>query len=254
MYAVIEQGGKQYRVELGTELAVDRMAVEAGESIEFPRVLLVADGDDAAIGRPVVDGARVTADVLRQARGDKIVVFKYRPKARRRVKQGARADLTILRISDIVFDGRSAAGEAAAQREVESREAASAAAAAEKQAEADKALAAKLAKTTEAARKPAGGAKGAPEKAAPAAKTGARAPKGSAGAGQTKTAPAAKAGGAVAAPGEAPAAKPKAPATAKPKTPAKPAAARTQAPAPETTAKTTAKPTAKPTPRKKKEE
>ena len=233
MYAVIEQGGKQYRVEVGTELAVDRMSVEPGEKVEFERVLLVADGDEADIGRPLVAGARVSADVVRQARGAKIVVFKYRPKARSRVKQGARADLTILRISDIVHAGRSAAGEVAARRASEAREAEVAAAAAAKQAEADKALAAELAKAARAAEKPAEKPAGKP--------AGARS--------VAKTTPAGKA------PPRTPAAtKPKAPATPKPKTtaaakpkaPDRPASARTQAPAPEGTAK--------PPARKKKEE
>ena len=113
MYAVIETGGKQYRVELGSEIEVDRMDVEPGQTIDLERVLLVADGDEAAIGQPVVDGARVSASVLRQSRGDKIVVFKYKPKARTRVKQGHRADLTVLRIADIAWAGRSAAKEQA---------------------------------------------------------------------------------------------------------------------------------------------
>ena len=82
MYAVIETGGKQYRVELGSEIEVDRMDVEPGQTIDIDRVLLVADGEQAAIGQPVVDGARVSASVVRQTRGDKIVVFKYKPKAR----------------------------------------------------------------------------------------------------------------------------------------------------------------------------
>ena len=144
MYAVIESGGKQYRVELGTELAVDRLDAQAGQTIEFERVLLVADGDEAAIGRPTVDGARVTADVVRQDRGDKIVVFKYRPKARSRVKQGHRADLTILRIADIELGRRSARKLAADARTERERLEAAAAETAAKQAEADKALAAKL--------------------------------------------------------------------------------------------------------------
>ena len=114
MYAVIESGGKQYRVELGNEIEVDRLEVEPGQTIQLDRVLLVADGDAAEIGRPLVDDAIVNADVLRQDRGDKIVVFKYKPKARTRVKKGFRADLTVLRISEIAFGGRSAARDAAA--------------------------------------------------------------------------------------------------------------------------------------------
>ena len=114
MYAVIESGGKQYRVELGSEIQVDRLDVQPGDSITLDRVLLVADGDATAVGRPVVDGASVSAEVLRQERGDKVIVFKYKPKARTRVKKGARADLTRLRIADIAFGGRSAAEDAKA--------------------------------------------------------------------------------------------------------------------------------------------
>jgi large subunit ribosomal protein L21 len=109
MYAVIETGGKQYRVEVGTELEVELLDVEPGQSITLERVLLVVDGAEAAVGTPVVDGAAVEADVVGQSRGDKVIAFKYRPKARRRVKKGHRQDLTVLRIADIRFNGKSAA-------------------------------------------------------------------------------------------------------------------------------------------------
>jgi large subunit ribosomal protein L21 len=109
MYAVIETGGKQYRVEVGTELEVELLDVEPGNTITLDRVLLVADGDDASIGQPLVANAAVSAEVLRQARGDKVIAFKYRPKARRRVKRGHRQELTVLRISDITLGAKSAA-------------------------------------------------------------------------------------------------------------------------------------------------
>jgi large subunit ribosomal protein L21 len=109
MYAVIETGGKQYRVEVGTELEVELLDVEPGQSITLDRVLLVADGDTAAIGQPIVDGAAVEAEVVGATRGDKVIAFKYRPKARRRVKKGHRQDLTALRITDISFGGKRAA-------------------------------------------------------------------------------------------------------------------------------------------------
>jgi large subunit ribosomal protein L21 len=146
MYAVIETGSKQYRVEVGTELQVELLDVEPGQTITLERVLLVADGDTAAIGRPIVDGAKVTAEVVRRERGVKTISFKYRPKARRRVKKGHRQELTILRVEDIVLGGKSAAkevraAEAAARTERERLEEAAARQAAE-----DKALAAKLAK------------------------------------------------------------------------------------------------------------
>src|SRR5829696_2136547 len=109
MYAVIETGGKQYRVEVGTELEVELLDVEPGQSITLERVLLVADGAEATVGTPVVDGAAVQAEVLGATRGDKVIAFKYRPKARRRVKKGHRQELTVLRINDIRFGGKSAA-------------------------------------------------------------------------------------------------------------------------------------------------
>ena len=113
MYAVIETGGKQYRVEVGTELEVELLDAEPGKTVTVGRVLLVADGVDASIGQPVVDGAAVSAEVVRQSRGDKVIAFKYRPKARRRVKKGHRQDLTVLRIADITLNGKSAAKAAA---------------------------------------------------------------------------------------------------------------------------------------------
>src|SRR6187399_1282404 len=145
MYAVIETGGKQYRVEVGTELEVELLDAEPGKTISVGRVLLVADGDDASIGQPVVDGASVSAEVVRQGRGEKVIAFKYRPKARRRVKKGHRQELTVVRISDIVLDGKSAAAAAAKAEEARKTERQRLEDAARKQAEQDAALAAKLA-------------------------------------------------------------------------------------------------------------
>ena len=158
MYAVIETGGKQYRVEVGTELEVELLDVEPGKTVSFDRVLLVADGDEATIGRPVVDGAAVSAEVLRQVRGEKLIVFKYRPKARSRVKKGHRQELTVLRISDIVLGGKSAAKAAAkadsdAKTERQRLEEAAAAQAA-KDAELAAKLAAAAKPATTATRKP----------------------------------------------------------------------------------------------------
>jgi len=150
MYAVIESGGKQYRVELGTELEVDRLEAEAGQTIEFDRVLLVADGEDSAIGQPVVSGATVKADVVRRDRGDKIVVFKYRPKARTRVKHGHRQELTVLRIADIVHGGKSARKQADEARSERERLQAAADEEARRQAAADRDLARKLAREADA--------------------------------------------------------------------------------------------------------
>jgi large subunit ribosomal protein L21 len=150
MYAVIETGGKQYRVEVGTELEVELLEVTPGDNITLDRVLLVADGDESAIGQPVVADAAVEAEVLRQDRADKVISFKYRPKARRRVKKGHRQDVTVLRITDVKFGKRSAAedkrkADAEAKSERERLQEAAA-----KQAAEDAALAEKLAKASAA--------------------------------------------------------------------------------------------------------
>ena len=148
MYAVIETGGKQYRVEVGTELEVELLDGAPGDSITLDRVLLVADGDDSSIGRPVVADAAVEAEVVRRDRGDKVISFKYRPKARRRVKKGHRQDVTVLRITDVRLGGKSAAdakrkADADARSERQRLEEAAARQAAE-----DAALAEKLAKAS----------------------------------------------------------------------------------------------------------
>ena len=124
---------------------VERLEGAPGDTVNFDRVLLVADGDDAQVGTPIVSEALVTADVLRQDRGDKVIVFKYRPKARRRVKKGHRQEQTVLRVADIRFNGRSAADEAGAEAKQESKARKAAEQEAERKAAADQALAAKLA-------------------------------------------------------------------------------------------------------------
>ena len=145
MYAVIETGGKQYRVELGTELEVELLDADAGQSVTLDRVLLVADGEEASIGRPLVANAAVQAEVVRQARGEKVISFKYRPKARRRVKKGHRQELTILRVTDLVLDGRSAAEAARKAAQDAKSERQRLAEAAARQASEDARLAARLA-------------------------------------------------------------------------------------------------------------
>ncbi len=150
MYAVIETGGKQYRVEVGTELEVELLQAEPGDNITLDRVLLVADGDQSAIGTPIVADAAVEAEVVRRDRGEKLVSFKYRPKARSRVKKGHRQELMILRITDVKLGSKSAAADrrkadAAAKTERQRLEEAAA-----KQAAEDAALAEKLAKAAAA--------------------------------------------------------------------------------------------------------
>lgn len=150
MYAVIETGGKQYRVELGTELAVERLDVTPGSSVNIDRVLLVADGDSAQVGTPTVADALVMVDVVRQDRGDKVIVFKYRPKARHRSKKGHRQEQTVLRVADIRLGDRSAADEAGKERAGSAKAREDAQVEAERKAAADQALAAKLAGESQA--------------------------------------------------------------------------------------------------------
>ena len=172
MYAIIETGGKQYRVELGTELQVERLAGEPGREVILDRVLLVADDESAVIGRPLVAGAKVRASVLRQDRGEKIVVFKYKPKTRRRTKRGHRQELTVLRVADIIHDGRSAAKAAAAEAVQSEAERDKATREAAEQAARDAALAAELAAKATAAKATAAKARTKPEaRAKPEART-----------------------------------------------------------------------------------
>ncbi len=90
MYAVIETGGKQYKVSPGDRILVEKLPGEAGDPVVFERVLLVVDGEKVHIGRPTVEGARVEGTLVRQTRGRKVIVFKFRPKQRYRRKKGHR--------------------------------------------------------------------------------------------------------------------------------------------------------------------
>ncbi len=109
MYAVVQTGGKQYRVAVGQSIQVEKLPKDAGESIELDRVLFVDDGGQVTAGTPLVEGARVVASVSRQERGSKILVFRYKSKKRVRVLRGHRQSLTRLFIRDIIVNGESAA-------------------------------------------------------------------------------------------------------------------------------------------------
>lgn len=108
MFAVIKTGGKQYRVAADDEITIERLAGEAGDTIEFKEVLMVGGADAPLIGAPTVDGASVVAEIVRQARGDKIIIFKKRRRQNSRRRNGHRQDLTIVRVKDILTDGKSA--------------------------------------------------------------------------------------------------------------------------------------------------
>lgn len=101
MYAVIRTGGKQYRVAPGDWLDVEKLPGAVGDQLTLSDVLLVHDGNSVVIGQPVVKGAAVKATVKAQHKGKKVIVFKYRPKQRYRVKNGHRQNLTRLVIDAI---------------------------------------------------------------------------------------------------------------------------------------------------------
>ena len=101
MHAIIETGGKQYKVAEGDTLFIEKLPVEAGETVTFDKVLAVLDGDKATFGAPVVDGAKVTASVVKNGKGKKIIVCKYKPKKGYRRKQGHRQPYTKVTIGKI---------------------------------------------------------------------------------------------------------------------------------------------------------
>ncbi len=105
MYAVIRTGGKQYRVGPGDIIEVEKLPGRVGETVVLDDVLLVANGDQVVVGQPQVEGARVEARITGQYRGEKILVFRYRPKKRIRVRRGHRQYLTRLQIQAIHAEG-----------------------------------------------------------------------------------------------------------------------------------------------------
>jgi large subunit ribosomal protein L21 len=101
MYAVIQTGGKQYRVAQGDTLKIEKLAGEEGDTIKFDRVLMLADGDNIQVGAPFIDGGLVNATVVKHARADKIWVFKLRRRKNSRRQQGHRQHYTEVKINSI---------------------------------------------------------------------------------------------------------------------------------------------------------
>ena len=100
MYAIIETGGKQYVVEAGDKIKVEKLDVKEGEKVTFDKVLFVS-GDEPKVGAPFVDGAKVEAKVLAQGKNKKVVVYKYKSKKNERKKNGHRQPYTLVEISGI---------------------------------------------------------------------------------------------------------------------------------------------------------
>lgn len=107
MYAVVETGGKQYRVSPGQTVEVELLAADPGTAVELDRVLLVSSEGKTLVGQPVVGGAKVLGTVAREGRGKKVFVFKYKSKKRYRHGMGHRQDYTYLMITDIQAGGES---------------------------------------------------------------------------------------------------------------------------------------------------
>ncbi|MFC1892473.1 50S ribosomal protein L21 [Chloroflexota bacterium] len=102
IYAIIETGGKQYKVSPGQTIDVERLDVAGGNTVDLERVLFIADGDKVTVGIPTISGAKVVATHQGEGRGKKIIVFKYKPKTRYRKKTGHRQSYTRLTIDQIV--------------------------------------------------------------------------------------------------------------------------------------------------------
>ena len=100
-YAIVATGGKQYRVGVGDVITVEKLNYEAGSTITLDNVLLIGGDGSTVVGAPLVDGASVSADVVENFRGEKIIVFKYKPKKRYRRRTGHRQELTRLEITSI---------------------------------------------------------------------------------------------------------------------------------------------------------
>jgi large subunit ribosomal protein L21 len=106
VYAVVRTGGKQYRVQEGRSLTIDRLPGEPGETIELRDVLLLSDGESVTVGNPLVEGARVLGTIAEQGRAKKIIVFRYKAKTRSRKKTGHRQPFTRLTVEDILAPGQ----------------------------------------------------------------------------------------------------------------------------------------------------
>jgi large subunit ribosomal protein L21 len=104
MYAVVQTGGKQYKVEVGRTIDVEHIAAEVGDTVELSPVLMVSGDDGFHLGNPAVSGAKVTADVVQHGRGKKLIVFRYKPKTRYRKKTGHRQNFTRLAIKSITVE------------------------------------------------------------------------------------------------------------------------------------------------------
>jgi len=117
MYAVIETGGKQYRVSQGDVIRVEKLKVEAGAKMEFDKVLVVGNSGDVQVGTPYLDAAKVVGNVVEHGKGEKVIIFKYKAKKDYRKKQGHRQPYTMVQIDSISADGSTTPKKATAKKE-----------------------------------------------------------------------------------------------------------------------------------------
>jgi len=165
MYAVIKTGGKQYKVAENQIVVVEKLAAAAGDSVAFDQVLLVGENGKMTLGAPTVAGASVTAEVVEQTRGDKIIVFKKKRRKNHRRRNGHRQHETVVRITEILTDGKTPTKTAKPKAEPKPEAKPADEAAPEPEAKPTAKKAAPKAKTAKMAAKPAA------KKAAPKAKT-----------------------------------------------------------------------------------
>ncbi len=105
MYAVIKTGGKQYRVSTGDTIKVEKLAGQSGDTVELDQVLFLSYGETCTLGHPLVDGAKVTAEIVTQDKAPKVIIYKYKRRKRYRNKNGHRQPFTALRITGIQESG-----------------------------------------------------------------------------------------------------------------------------------------------------
>lgn len=117
MYAIIETGGKQYRVAEGDQIHIEKIKAADGEQVKFDKVLVLGDGAEAKVGAPYVDGAAVFGDVIETGKGKKVIIFKYKAKKDYRKKQGHRQPYTLVEITGISADGTAPTKKAAPVKE-----------------------------------------------------------------------------------------------------------------------------------------
>ena len=101
MYAIIETGGKQYKVQNGDQIRVEKLDAEIGSTVVFDKVLAAGEGSDIKVGTPYLDGLTVEADVVESGKGDKVIIFKYKAKKDYRKKQGHRQPYTLVEITSV---------------------------------------------------------------------------------------------------------------------------------------------------------